>query len=60
MNDKERITYQEWLKRNPDKRINPTIKGINNLVDTIFPDVGEELDSNADYDNEIDIEDIPF
>ena len=53
------MTYREWLKRNPEKQLNPMIDNIAKLGGAIFPDLKAELDPNMPYE-EIPEEELPF
>ena len=55
----ERMTYKEWLRRNPDKKRNPMIANIEGLGDVVLHTLESELDPNQPYE-EIDFDEIPF
>jgi len=55
----ERMSYKEWLRRNPNKRRNPMIVNIETSGDMVPPTLESELDPNVPYE-EIDLDSIPF
>jgi len=55
----ERMNYREWLKRNPDRVFNPSIKNIEALGDMALHTLESEIDPDMPYE-EIDLDLIPF